>query len=69
MGKKARQDEQKVKDMIVRGYRAGVTDVHGCAIPHEKRGMAGKGSHYRGWYPNEAFCRNYDRIFGKKGAK
>ena len=45
--KKMRDQEEKIKSHIVDRYRAGMCDHNGGFIPREKRGMAGKGSHFR----------------------
>ena len=55
----------EIKRAIVKGYRAGFCDHNGCHIAPERRGMAGKGSHFRP-PASDAYRDNYDRIF-KKG--
>lgn len=40
------KNENDIKRLIVNGCRRGVCTHEGCDIPLEKRGMAGKGSHY-----------------------
>jgi len=42
------KNEEPIKKMIVDGYRRGVCTADGGDIPLERRGMAGKGSHYVG---------------------
>ncbi len=61
-------NEEQIKRAIVDGYRRGVCTADGCHIPEDKRGMAGKGSHFQ---PPKTpqYYENYDRIFTKKGKK
>lgn len=40
------KNENEIKRLIVDGCRRGICTHEGCDIPLEKRGMAGKGSHY-----------------------
>jgi dTDP-4-amino-4,6-dideoxygalactose transaminase len=40
------KDEQLVKEKIIDCYHRGTTNHEGVTIPIEKRGKAGKGSHY-----------------------
>jgi hypothetical protein len=56
-----------IKKSIVSGYKRGVCTADGGWIPYEKRGMAGKGSHYIGRIVNkEQYENNYIKIFGHK---
>lgn len=59
---KQNRDVQQVKETIVKGYRAGICDHNGCHIPKEKRGMAGKGSHFI--FVTDLYRDNYAKVFG-----
>jgi len=61
------KNEEPVQKLIMAGYRAGLCDHNGNTIPPEKRGMAGKGSHFsRNLVTSDLYRRNYDRIFRRK---
>ena len=62
----AHKNEEEIKRKIVDGYKRGVCDHNGVTIPRERRGMAGKGSHFTPPI-SRAYRDNYDRIFGKAG--
>jgi len=61
MSKEARQQEEKIKQKIVDGYRRGVCDSEGHTIPKNKRGMSGKGSHFIA-PTTEQYRKNFDKI-------
>ena len=68
MGRSDLKNTQEVKRLIVNGYRRGTCDHNGDTIPDERRGMAGKGSHFlKCLVTTDAYRENYDRIFGQKG--
>lgn len=61
MSKKARQQEEAIKQKIVSAYRHGKCDSEGVTV---RRGMvapAGKGSAFR-FRPTERFRQNFDQI-------
>jgi len=67
MSREARRQEEAVKQKIVEGYRRGVCNHNGGYMPPEKRGMAGKGSHYVAPLRDcKAYAKNYARIFDKQ---
>ncbi len=59
------KNEELIKGKIVDAYKRGVCDSNGNTIPKHRRGMAGKGSHFRP-AKSEQYRQNYDRVFGKK---
>lgn len=66
MGSKTREmrrQEEVAKKKIVDGYRRGVCDANGKTLPRGRRGMAGKGSHFRPPV-DDTYRRRYREIFG-----
>jgi len=61
--KQMRDQEEAVKKKIVDGYKRGVCTHAGGHIPPEKRGMAGKGSHFRP-APGPNWDAGYKQAFG-----
>jgi len=59
------KNEDQIKNAIVDKYRKGIVDHNGVTIPKEKRGMAGKGSHFRP-APTKAYRENFVKVFGDK---
>jgi len=57
----AHKNENVIKEAIVDRYRCGICDYKGRTIPKDKRGMAGKGSHF-GPASSEAYRRHYEQI-------
>ena len=55
------KNETPIKDAIVDAYRRGVCDHNGVTIPKHKRGMAGKGSHFRP-RASDLYRKNYEKI-------
>lgn len=63
MSREQKQAEENIKSAIVNGYRRGVCDKNGATIPKEKRGMAGKGSHFGTCTViTDKYRENYDKI-------
>jgi len=58
------KNEAEIKRLIVDGYKRGVCDHEGRDIPIEKRGMAGKGSHFSPHRPTSDYEKNYKLAFG-----
>jgi hypothetical protein len=63
MSREAKQQEEAIKKKIVDGYRRGVCDHNGCHIPLDKRGMAGKGSHFVNLMADNGAKRNWDENY------
>ena len=63
MSNQSRKSEEDIKQKIVDGYHRGVCDHNGNTIPIERRGMAGKGSHFSpNLIPTERYRQNYAKI-------
>jgi len=61
MDKQAQRNEERIKRMIVDGYKRGVCTHDGGDIPMHRRGMAGKGSHFIAPV-SEKYRTNFDKI-------
>jgi len=55
------KNTEEIKKKIVDGYRRGVCNHNGGTIPKPKRGMAGKGSHFRP-PTTQLYRENFDTI-------